>query len=52
MNQEERSAAIREIKREYYRKWRERNPEKVQAAQEKFWEKKLQERGSRQEHTD
>ena len=30
-------------KREYYREWRARNPEKVKAANAKYWARKLEE---------
>ncbi len=30
-------------KREYYRKWRAENPDKVRAANEKYWLKKAEE---------
>lgn len=30
-------------KREYYRNWRARNPEKVKAAQERYWRRRLAE---------
>lgn len=32
-----------EARREYQRKWRQQNPEKVKAAQERHWLKKAQE---------
>ena len=31
---------IREAKREYYREWRRKNPERVATIQERFWQKK------------
>ena len=30
-------------KREYYREWRARNPEKVKASQAKYWARKFEE---------
>ena len=30
-------------KREYYREWRARNPEKVKASQAKYWARKAEE---------
>lgn len=32
---------LREVQREYYRKWRAKNPEKYRAIQDRFWKKKL-----------
>lgn len=34
------SAEAKKRRNEYMRKWRQENPEKVQAAQERFWTKK------------
>ena len=34
--------AIREKKREYFRNWRKNNPDKVKAAQERYWRRKLE----------
>ena len=34
---------IREVKREYYREWRAKNPDKVKAIQARFWAKKAAE---------
>ena len=34
------SKEIREAKRDYYRKWRAEHPEQVQAAQDRFWQRK------------
>lgn len=34
---------IKERKREYYRKWRAKNPEKVRAAQIRYWQKRAME---------
>lgn len=33
-------AAKREARREYQRRWRQNNPDKVKAIQERYWEKK------------
>lgn len=30
-------------RREYYRQWRKKNPEKVKASQLRYWERKAQE---------
>lgn len=32
--------AKKEARREYHRQWRQRNPEKVKANRERYWEKK------------
>lgn len=37
------SEEAKKIKREYLRKWRKNNPEKVRAAQRRYWERKAQE---------
>lgn len=34
---------IKRVRNEYYRKWRKNNPEKVKAAQLRYWQKKLEE---------
>lgn len=34
------SEAAKAARAEYYRKWRAKNPDKVQKSWEKFWEKK------------
>lgn len=39
----------REARREYIREWRRRNPEKVQAAQERYWAKKAAEIAAKRE---
>ena len=41
--------AQREARREYAREWRKRNPEKVQAAQERYWAKKAAEIAAKRE---
>ena len=40
MNACETAAAAREAKREYQRQWRARNPDKVRAANQRYWDKK------------
>lgn len=35
---------VREERRRYAREWRAKNPEKVQAANRRYWEKKARER--------
>lgn len=37
------SETAKEARRAYQRKWRRENPEKVQAIQNRFWEKKAKE---------
>ena len=32
---------IREVRRQYYREWRAKNPDKQKAIMERFWQKKL-----------
>ncbi len=39
----------REARREYMREWRKKNPEKVQAAQERYWAKKAAEIAAKRE---
>lgn len=34
----------KQARREYYRRWREQNPERVQAAQERYWLRKAAQR--------
>lgn len=41
----------REARRKYAREWRKRNPEKVQAAQERYWAKKAAEIAAKREKT-
>lgn len=36
-------------RREYYRRWRLEHPERVQAAQERYWAKKAAERRNREQ---
>uniref|UniRef100_A0A6M3K379 Uncharacterized protein n=1 Tax=viral metagenome TaxID=1070528 RepID=A0A6M3K379_9ZZZZ len=31
---------IRQLKNEYYKNWRKKNPDKVKKAQERYWNKK------------
>ena len=40
----------REARREYMREWRKKNPEKVQAAQERYWAKKAAEIAAKREN--
>lgn len=47
--QELKQEAQREARREYAREWRKRNPEKVQAAQERYWAKKAAEIAAKRE---
>ena len=35
--------AMREARRQYQREWRKKNPDKVRAQNERYWEKKGQE---------
>lgn len=39
----------KQARREYIREWRRRNPEKVQAAQERYWAKKALEIAAKRE---
>lgn len=39
----------KQARREYIREWRKRNPEKVQAAQERYWAKKAAEIAAKRE---
>ncbi len=43
------SEAAKEARRAYQRKWRMKNPEKVRAAQDRYWTKKAQENNIRLE---
>ena len=38
------SKAAREAKNEYYRRWRAKNPDKVRASNQKYWERIARER--------
>lgn len=38
------SELARRAKNAYYREWRKKNPEKVQAANERYWAKKRKQR--------
>ena len=42
----------RAAKREYYREWRRKNPERVAQIQERFWHKKAAELRSREQNAD
>ena len=44
MNREEIQELVREERRRYAREWRAKNPDKVKAANARFWEKKALER--------
>ena len=35
---------VREERRRYAREWRKKNPEKVRAANKRYWERKVQKR--------
>lgn len=37
------SEAAREAKREYYRQWRKRNPDRKRESDRRYWEKKAHE---------
>ena len=39
----------REARREYMREWRKKNPEKLRAAQERYWMKKAAEIAAKRE---
>lgn len=39
----------REARREYMREWRKKNPEKLRAAQERYWVKKAAEIAAKRE---
>lgn len=43
MRNDNMSDLIRKAKNEYHNKWRKQNPEKVQQAQNRYWEKKARE---------
>ena len=43
---------IRQAKNEYLRKWRKQNPERVKAANERYWLKKAKEIMEREENND
>lgn len=40
----------REARREYMREWRKKNPEKLRAAQERYWMKKAAEIAAKREN--
>ena len=44
MSEKEIQELIREEQRRYAREWRAKNPEKVQAANRRYWEKRALER--------
>lgn len=41
--------AIRKAQAEYRREWRKKNPDKVKAAQDRYWTKKAQELQAKKE---
>ena len=41
----------REARREYQRQWRKKNPDKLKAAQERYWSKKAAEIAAKREKT-
>ena len=49
---EEILAEIREQNRRYRAEWRKRNPDKIQATNERYWLKKAEEIKRRGEHND
>ena len=44
-------AAIRQARNAYRREWNRRNPEKVKAAQERYWLKKAEEIARKEERS-
>ncbi len=42
---------INQEKREYFRNWRRNNPDKVKAAQERYWQRKLAARSEERHQT-
>lgn len=42
------SESAREAKREYYRQWRKRNPDKKRESDRRYWEKKAHEAARRE----
>ena len=44
MNSEQEKKELRLMRNEYARNWRKKNPEKVQAINERFWTRKLAEK--------
>ena len=46
MSDKEIQELVKEERRRYAREWRAKNPEKVQAANRRYWEKKVMERMS------
>ncbi len=44
MINEQKKKELRQMRNEYARNWRRKNPEKVQAINEKFWERRLAEK--------
>ena len=44
MSEREIQELVREERRRYAREWRKKNPEKVRAANQRYWERKVQAR--------
>lgn len=42
MLNDEEKRKVRLLQNEYHKKWRKQNPEKVQAINDRFWRKKIQ----------
>lgn len=47
----ENAELIKQFKREYAREWRKKNKDKVKAAQERYWAKKIAEQRANSEKT-
>ena len=39
---------LKEARNEYYRQWRAKNPDKVAAAQQRYWQKQIEKRKAEQ----
>ena len=52
MDELEMMKAAREAHNAYNREWRKKNPEKVKAAQQRYWIKKVEQMKREQEQTD
>lgn len=48
MSEREIQELVREERRRYAREWRAKNPEKVKAANARYWEKRVRERMTRE----
>ena len=44
MGEKEIQELVREERRRYAREWRKKNPEKIRAANQRYWERKVQAR--------